>query len=48
MEKVLIKKLREFKDIYITNLTKNKIKNKIKAVVACGNGTAGIFCPKSS
>jgi len=40
------KKIKKFKDIYITNLTKNKIKNKIKAVVACGNGTAGIFAPK--
>ena len=36
----------EFKDIYIASLIKNKIKNKIKAVVACGNGTAGIFAPK--
>ena len=24
----------------------NKIKNKLKVVVACGNGTAGIFAPK--
>ena len=40
------KEVKEFKDIYIANLTKNKIKNKIKAVVACGNGTAGIFAPK--
>jgi len=40
------KKIKNFKDIYISNLTKNKIKNKIKAVVACGNGTAGIFAPK--
>jgi len=40
------KEIKEFKDIYIGNLVKNKIKNKIKAVVACGNGTAGIFAPK--
>jgi len=40
------KKIKEFKDIYIANLIKNKIRNKIKAVVACGNGTAGIFAPK--
>ncbi len=40
------KKIMNFKDIYISNLTKNKIKNKIKIVVACGNGTAGIFAPK--
>jgi len=40
------KKIKNFKDIYISNLTKNKIKNKIKAVVACGNGTAGVFAPK--
>ncbi len=40
------KKIMNFKDIYISNLTKNKIKNKIKAVVGCGNGTAGVFAPK--
>ena len=40
------KKIENFKDIYISNLTKNKIENKIKTVVACGNGTAGIFAPK--
>ena len=40
------KKIKNFKDIYISNLTKNKIKNKIKAVVGCGNGTAGVFAPK--
>ena len=40
------KKIEGFKDIYINNLTKNKIKNKIRVVVACGNGTAGIFAPK--
>jgi len=26
-------------------ISKNKIKKKIKAVVACGNGTAGVFAP---
>ena len=39
------KKIENFKDIYISNLTKNKLKNKIKVVVTCGNGTAGIFAP---
>ena len=41
-----IKKIDNFKDIYIQDLIeKNKINKKIKAVVACGNGTAGIFAP---
>jgi len=39
-------KIDNFKKVYIKNLTKKKIKKKIKAVVACGNGTAGIFAPK--
>ena len=39
------KEIKGFKDIYINNLIKNKINNEIKAVVACGNGTAGIFAP---
>jgi phosphomannomutase/phosphoglucomutase len=40
-------KIKNFKEIYIRNLTeKNKIKKKIKAVVACGNGTAGVFAPE--
>ena len=40
------KKIDGFKEVYINNLvTKNKIQKKIKAVVACGNGTAGIFAP---
>ena len=35
-----------FQKIYIEDLIKkNKINKKIKAVVACGNGTAGIFAP---
>ena len=41
------KKINNFKDVYIQDLIKkNKINKKIKAVVACGNGTAGIFAPK--
>jgi len=40
------KEIKGFKEIYISNLIKNKIKKKIKVVVACGNGTAGIFAPK--
>ncbi len=42
-----IKKIKNFKQVYINDLIKNnKISNKIKAVVACGNGTAGIFAPE--
>ena len=40
------KEIKEFKKVYISNLIKNKIKKKLKVVVACGNGTAGIFAPK--
>ncbi len=41
------KEVRNFKKIYIENLTKkNKLNKKIKAVVACGNGTAGVFAPE--
>ena len=41
-----IKKIDNFKDIYKQDLIKsNKINKKIKAVVACGNGTAGVFAP---
>jgi phosphomannomutase/phosphoglucomutase len=41
------KNIDNFKQIYIQDLIKkNKIKKKIKAVVACGNGTAGIFAPE--
>ena len=40
------KKIKNFKDTYINELIKNKIKRKLKIVVACGNGTAGIFAPK--
>jgi len=40
------KKIDGFQQIYKDDLiSKNKIKKKIRAVVACGNGTAGIFAP---
>ena len=40
------KDIKNFQEIYKKDLiSKNKIKKKIKAVVACGNGTAGIFAP---
>ena len=40
------KKIDNFQEIYKEDLiNKNKINKKIKAVVACGNGTAGIFAP---
>ena len=38
--------IKDFNKIYINELSNNKIKKKIKVVVACGNGTAGIFAPK--
>ena len=41
-----LKKIDDFKKIYIQDLIKNKLNKKIKAVVACGNGTAGIFAPE--
>ena len=41
------KEIKNFQEIYKKDLIdKNKIKKKIKAVVACGNGTAGIFAPE--
>src|SRR5210317_2436120 len=41
-----IKKIDNFIEVYKNNLIqKNKVNKKIKAVVACGNGTAGIFAP---
>tara|TARA_B100000315_G_scaffold194176_1_gene184784 strand:+ start:145 stop:1599 length:1455 start_codon:yes stop_codon:yes gene_type:complete len=40
------KEIKKFKEIYISDLIKNKIKKKLKVVVACGNGTAGIFAPR--
>jgi len=40
------KKINNFQEVYKNDLiSKNKINKKIKAVVACGNGTAGIFAP---
>ena len=40
------KKINNFDLIYKEDLiNKNKLNKKIKAVVACGNGTAGIFAP---
>jgi phosphomannomutase/phosphoglucomutase len=42
-----LKNIDNFKKIYIEDLiSKNKINKKIKAVVACGNGTAGVFAPE--
>ena len=39
--------VKNFKEVYIDDLVKkNKIKKKIKAIVACGNGTAGAFAPQ--
>ena len=39
--------IKNFQEVYKNDLIeKNKIKNKIKAVVACGNGTAGVFAPE--
>ena len=40
------KEIKDFEKIYKKDLIdKNKIDKKIKAVVACGNGTAGVFAP---
>jgi len=40
------KQIKNFQKIYKEDLIKNnKVNKKIKAVVACGNGTAGIFAP---
>ena len=40
------KQIKGFDKVYKEDLiSKNKLKKKIKAVVACGNGTAGIFAP---
>ena len=42
-----LKKINDFKKVYIKDLVKkNKINKKIKAVIACGNGTAGVFAPE--
>ena len=41
------KTINDFQKVYKDDLiNKNKINKKIKAVVACGNGTAGIFAPE--
>ena len=41
------RKIENFQQIYKDDLIKNnKISKKIKVVVACGNGTAGIFAPE--
>ena len=39
------KEIKKFKEIYISDLIKNKLNKKLKVVIACGNGTAGIFAP---
>jgi len=40
------KKIENFQQVYKDDLINgNKIDKKIKAVVACGNGTAGVFAP---
>ena len=40
------KKIEGFQEIYKKDLiSKNRLKKKIKTIVACGNGTAGIFAP---
>ena len=40
------KKIENFQQIYKDDLiSKNRINKKIKVIVACGNGTAGIFAP---
>jgi phosphomannomutase/phosphoglucomutase len=40
------KEIKDFQKIYKKDLiNKNKIDKKIKTIVACGNGTAGIFAP---
>ena len=42
-----VKKIDNFQNVYKNDLiTKNPLNKKIKAVVACGNGTAGIFAPE--
>ena len=41
------KQIKNFQNIYKNDLiNKNKIKKKLKVIVACGNGTAGIFAPE--
>ena len=38
--------VKEFNKVYIEELSKTKLKKKLKVVAACGNGTAGIFAPE--
>ena len=38
--------IKEFNKVYIKELSKTKLKKKLKVVAACGNGTAGIFAPE--
>ena len=40
------KEIKGFKEKYINSLIKKKINKKLKVIVACGNGTAGIFAPE--
>ena len=41
------KDIKDFQKIYIQDLIKkNKLKKRLKTIVACGNGTAGIFAPE--
>ena len=40
------KEIKGFREKYINSLIKKKIKKKLKVVVACGNGTAGVFAPE--
>ena len=40
------KQIDKFNEIYINELSKNKLKKNLKVVAACGNGTAGIFAPE--
>ena len=42
-----VKKIDDFQNVYKNDLIKkNPLNKKIKGVVACGNGTAGIFAPE--
>jgi len=38
--------IKEFNKVYINELSKTKLKRRLKVVAACGNGTAGIFAPE--
>jgi phosphomannomutase/phosphoglucomutase len=45
--KGVVKNIENFKRIYSEDLIKkNRMDKKIKVVVACGNGTAGVFAPE--